>query len=132
MKRRSLFFSFRFSHVHFFIQKITDIFELGFLAIAKESTVIATVDSIQKSDKFTRESKLHYNSRTHCHGFDLSNNLKSNEFVPVIYPKFWIGERCNRNELNGFRLCYFNQHLIQLILDEVHLLSEHSVKKQFN
>jgi hypothetical protein len=75
MKRRSLFFSFRFSHVHFFIQKITDIFEPGFLAIAEESTVIATVDSIQKSDKFTRESKPHYNSRTHCHGFDLANTL---------------------------------------------------------
>ena len=111
---------------------MTDIFEPGFLAITKESMVIATVDSIQKSDKFTRESKLHYNSRTHCHGFDLANTLKSNEFVLVVYPKFWIRARCNRNELNGFRLRYFNQHLIQLILDEVHLLSEHSVRKQFN
>jgi hypothetical protein len=127
-----VFFSFFLFSLSFFLPKTTYIFGSRFLAVAKESTVIATVDSIQKSDKFTRESKLHYNSRTHCHGFDLANTLKSNEFAPVIYPKFWIGARCNQNELNGFRLRYFNQHLIQLILDEVRPLSEHSVRKQFN
>ena len=128
---RFFFLIFQFS-LFLLIKKIADILESRSLATTKESTVIATVDSIQKSDKFTRESKLHYNSRTHCHGFDLANTLKSNEFAPVIYPKFWIGARCNRNELNGFRLRYFNQHPIQLILDEVRPLSEHSVRKQFN
>jgi hypothetical protein len=64
--------------------------------------------------------------------FDLGNTSELDAFTPVIYPKFWIGARCNRNELNGFRLRYFNQHLIQLILDEVRPLTKHSVRKQFN
>ena len=70
-----------------------DIFESGFLAIAIEGTIIATVDLIQKCDKFTRESKLHYNSRTYCHGFDLANTVKSNEFAPVIYIQSFGSER---------------------------------------
>jgi hypothetical protein len=37
-----------------------------------------------------------------------------------------------QTELSGFRLRYFNLHLIQLILDEFRLLFEHSIREQFN
>ena len=89
------FFIFRFS-LFLLIKKIADILESRSLATSKESTVIATVDSIHKSDKFTRESKLHYNSQTRCHGFDIANTWNQMNLHPSIISKVMDRARNDR------------------------------------
>jgi hypothetical protein len=106
-------FFFWFFDFLFLIKKITDILESRFLATTKESTVIVTVDLIHKSDKFTRESKLHYNSRTHCHGFYSANTFEIKWICTrYLYPRFWIEVRCRRNKSERCKQPYFRRCLI--------------------
>jgi hypothetical protein len=51
--------------------------------------------------------------------------------INLLFEDLDRGEK-QQTKLNGFRLRYFNLHLIQLILDEFRLLFEHSIREQFN